>query len=195
MALPTMVKELMSMGMVRLPSPVQLFCALLIAPNISRGDVEVVLAQTFGPLVLRSTPLPFTQTTYYAHEMGEGLTRVYLAFDPLISIAELAAVKHTTNRLEALWAVHGGQRRVNLDPGYLNLAKVVLATTKDYAHRLYIGAGMFAEVTLSYRQKSFQPLDWTYPDYRLPTTLTFFNQLREHYKARLRSAGPLSPAP
>jgi hypothetical protein len=190
-----MVKELMGMGTVRLPAPVQCFCALLIAPSIPWSDVETVLAQTFGALVLRSPPLPFTQTTYYEREMGNGLTRVYLAFDPLISMAELATVKHTTNRLEAIWAAPGGQRRVNLDPGYLDLAKVVLATTKDYAHRLYIGAGMFAEVTLHYRQKSFQPWDWTYPDYRLPTTLTFFNQLREHYKARLRSACPLSSAP
>lgn len=183
------------MGVIRLPSPVQLFCALLVAPGIPSGAVETVLEQTFGAMTLRSTPLPFTQTTYYEREMGEGLTRVYIAFDPLISIAELAAVKHTTNRLEAIWAADGGQRRVNLDPGYLDLAKVVLATTKDYTHRLYIGAGMFAEVTLHYRQKSFQPWDWTYPDYRLPTTLNFFNQLREHYKAQLRSACSRSSAP
>jgi hypothetical protein len=157
------------------------------APSVSSGTVETVLEQTFGPLTLRSVSIPFTQTTYYQHEMGEGLTRVYIAFDPLISMAELATVKHTTNRFEVMWAAHGGQRRVNLDPGYLDLAKVVLATTKDYAHRLYIGAGMFAEVTLRYQRQGFQPWDWTYPDYRVPTTLTFFNQLREQYKVQLRA--------
>lgn len=176
------------MGVVHLPPPVKLFCALLVAPSIASENVETVLEQSFGAIMLRSARLPFTQTTYYAHEMGERLTRVYVAFDPLVSIAELAAVKHTTNRLEAIWAINGKRRRVNLDPGYLDLAKVVLATTKDYTHRLYIGAGMFAEVTLQYHQKSFQPWNWTYPDYRLPTTLTFFNQLREHYRAQLRSA-------
>jgi hypothetical protein len=176
------------MGAVHLPAPVKLFCALLLAPGISYGDVATVLEQTFGAITLRSVPQPFTQTTYYEREMGKGLTRVYIAFDPLICITELAAAKHTTNRLEALWTTDRGQRRVNLDPGYLNLAKVVLATTKDYTHRLYIGAGMFAEVTLQYRHRSFQPWDCTYPDYRLATTLAFFNQLRECYKAQLPPA-------
>jgi hypothetical protein len=175
------------MGVVHPPSSVKLFCALLVAPSISIEAVEAVLEQTFGTITLRSTPILFTHTTYYQHEMGEGLTRIYIAFDPLISMAELAIVKHTTNRFETIWAAHGGQRRVNLDPGYLDLAKVVLATTKDYAHRLYIGAGMFAEVTLRYQRHGFQPWDWTYPDYRMPTALTFFNQLREQYKVQLRA--------
>jgi len=90
-----------------------------------------------------------------------------------------------TNRLEARWSTAHGQRRVNIDPGYLDLAKVVLASTKDYNHRLYIGDGIFAEVTLCYRQHAFQAWAWTYPDYRVPTTLTFFHQLRELYKHQL----------
>jgi len=174
------------MGVVHQPAQVKLFCALLLAPGIVQAEVEGTLQQYFGPIVLRSQPFPFTQTAYYSREMGEDLTRLYLAFDPLLGIAELAAVKHTTNRLESGWAVVPGQRRVNLDPGYLDLAKVVLASTKDHAHRLYIGAGIFAEVTLRYWQRSFQPWEWTYPDYRLPVTLAFFNQLRKSYKAQLR---------
>jgi len=172
------------MGTVHPPAQVKLFCALLVAPTISVDEVETVLAQTYGAIVLRSTPMPFTQTTYYACEMGSTLTRLYLAFDPLISIAALAAVKHMTNRLEAMWSTPQGQRRVNIDPGYLDLAKVVLASTKDHSHRLYIGDGMFAEVTLRYRQHAFQPWEWTYPDYRVPATLTFFQQLRELYKTQ-----------
>ena len=175
-----------TLGVVRQPAQVKLFCALLLAPSVAQTEVEHVLQQCFGTIVLRSQPFPFTQTSYYSGEMGEDLIRLYLAFDPLIGIAELAAVKHTTNDLESRWAMAPGLRRVNLDPGYLDLAKVVLASTKDHAHRLYIGSGIFAEVTLRYRQKSFQPWDWTYPDYRLPVTLTFFNQLREYYKAQLR---------
>ena len=178
------------MGSVRPPAQVKLFCALLIAPTISLHEVETVLAQTYGTIVLRTTPLPFTQTTYYEREMGPHLTRMYVAFDPLIDIATLATVKHTTNRLEATWYTVQGQRRINIDPGYLDLAKVVLASTKDHSHRLYIGDGMFAEVTLRYRQHAFQPWEWTYPDYRLPATLVFFQQLRELYKAQLRRCGP-----
>jgi hypothetical protein len=128
--------------------------------------------------------------------MGAELIRLFVAFAPLITMAELTTIKHTTNTLEAILADALGQRRVNLDPGYLDRAKVVLATTKDHAHRLYIGAGLFAEVTLRYRQKEFQPWEWTYPDYRSPATLAFFNQLRELYKAQLRQTrasgiGPL----
>jgi hypothetical protein len=174
------------MGTARLPSPVKLFCALLLAPTISADEVEAVIVQHYSIIALRSPLIPFTQTTYYNREMGPGLTRLYIAFEPLVSMAEFAAVKHATNRLEATWCTASGQRRVNLDPGYLDLAKVVLASTKDHGHRIYIGAGIFAEVTLRYRHKSFQPWEWTYPDYRLPTTVAFFNQLRELYKAQLR---------
>jgi len=175
------------MGTVHPPTQVKLFCALLVAPAIAVNDVETVMTQTYGAIVLRSTPMPFTQTTYYEHEMGANLTRLYIAFDPLISIAALATVKHLTNHLEARWATPQGQRRVNIDPGYLDLAKVVLASTKDHSHRLYIGDGIFAEVTLRYRQHAFQPWEWTYPDYRVPATLTFFQRLRELYKCQLRS--------
>jgi hypothetical protein len=173
------------MGIIHLPAPVNLFCGLLLAPTINPDTVETVLVQHYGPIVLRSAPIPFTQTTYYDREMGPGLTRQYIAFEPCIAMDTLADIKHTTNRLEAMWATAAGQRQVNLDPGYLDLAKVVLASTKDYAHRLYIGRGIFAEITLRYWHKSFQPWEWTYPDYRLPVTLDFFQTLRTLYKTRL----------
>lgn len=174
------------MGTVQPPVQVKLFCALLIAPTLSINEVETVLVETYGSIVLCSTPRPFTQTTYYEREMGANLTRLYVAFDPLISIAALATVKHMTNNLETRWSRARGQRRVNIDPGYLDLAKVVLASTKDHSHRLYIGDGIFAEVTLRYRQHAFQPWEWTYPDYRVPATLTFFHQLRALYKCQLQ---------
>ena len=173
------------MGTVHPPGQVKLFCALLVAPTLPIDEVESVLAETYGGIVLRSTPMPFTQTTYYEHEMGANLTRLYVAFDPLISIAALTTVKHVTNQLETTWSQPQGRRRVNIDPGYLDLAKVVLASTKDHSHRLYIGDGIFAEVTLRYRQHTFQSWEWTYPDYRIPATLTFFHQLRELYKCQL----------
>jgi hypothetical protein len=153
---------------------------------LSLNEIESDLAETYGVIVLRSTPMTFTQTTYYEREMGTNLTRLYVAFDPLVSIAALAAVKHMTSRLEARWSTPQGQRRVNIDPGYLDLAKVVLASTKDHSHRLYIGDGIFAEVTLRYRQHAFQSWAWTYPDYQVPATLTFFHQLRALYKRQLR---------
>ena len=183
------------MGALRQPAPVNLFCALLYAPDFPLAECERILQQHFGTIILRSEPFPFTQTTYYNREMGEGLQRLYVAFAPLMVMAELAAVKHLTNHLEVQWATASGQRRVNLDPGYLDLAKVVLASTKDHAHRLYIGGGIYAEVTLRYGRKQFQPWEWTYPDYRLPSTQTFFEQLRRHYQAQLRrSTSPCQQA-
>lgn len=174
------------MGQVRNPAPVKFFCGLLMAPAIPQVEVEHALEHAFGPVVLRSPLLPFTQTSYYEQEMGSQLLRRYIAFEPLRGVGELAEAKHLTNELERLWSAAGEHRQVNLDPGYLDLAKVVLATTKDYTHRLYIGAGMYAEVTLHYHRNSYQPWEWTYPDYREPTALTFFNQLREMYKTQLR---------
>src|SRR5215470_1029385 len=175
------------MGTVHPPAQVKLFCALLVAPTLPVDEVETVLAETYGVIALRSVPTPFIQTTYYEREMGTNLTRLYIAFDPLVSIGMLAAVKHMTNRLEARWSTSHGQRRVNIDPGYLDLAKVVLASTKDHSHRLYIGDGIFAEVTLRYRQHAFQPWEWTYPDYRVPSTLTSFHQLRALYQRQRRA--------
>jgi hypothetical protein len=175
------------MGTVHPSVPVKLFCALLVAPSFPLEEIATALAETYGVIVLRSTPMLFTQTTYYEREMGTNLTRLYVACDPLVSIADLPTVKHTTNKLEARWSTAQGQRRVNIDPGYLDLAKVVLASTKDHSHRLYIGDGIFAEVTLRYRQHAFQPWEWTYPDYRVPATLTFFHQLRALYKRQLRA--------
>lgn len=174
------------MGVAQYPPQVQLFCGLLVAPSIAPGEVEDILQQQFGPIILRSQAFPFVHTAYYRREMGDGLTRLYVAFAPLIHITSLAATKHTTNRLEGLWATAAGQRQANLDPGYLDLSKVVLASTKNHAHRLYIGAGIYAEVTLRYRQKSFQAWEWTYPDYQLPITVSFFNQLRALYQTQLR---------
>jgi uncharacterized protein DUF4416 len=175
------------MGTVHPPAQVKLFCAILVAPIFPLDEIKTALAETYGVIVLCSTPMPFTQTNYYEREMGTDLTRLYVAFDPLVSIADLATVKHMTNKLEARWATPQGQRRVNIDPGYLDLAKVVLASTKDHSHRLYIGDGIFAEVTLRYRQHAFQPWEWTYPDYRAPATLTFFHQLRALYQRQLRA--------
>ncbi len=175
------------MGRVRPPVPVIYFCALLHAPSIAQAEVESVLEVHFGSIVFRSANIPFTQTTYYEREMGSNLTRLYLGFAPLRSMGDLAAIKHTTNQLETQWAIDDC-RLVNIDPGYLDHAKVVLVTTKDYSHRLYIGGGMYAEVTLQYRNKSYQPWEWTYPDYRQPVALDFFNRLRDVYKRQLQES-------
>ncbi len=129
-----------------------------------------------------SEPFEFTETNYYAATMGADLKKQFLAFETLIDSSELAGIKRQTNDLEAEYAAlgpHPEPRPLNLDPGYITPAKLVLASTKDHAHRIYLRDGIFAEVTLAYRQRRWQPLEWTYPDYRRDDFQQFFTRCRE----------------
>lgn len=175
------------MGAIRLPSSVKLICGMIAADTQLFAEAETALTERFGVVDLRSDVLPFDFTTYYHKEMGAPLYRQFVAFERLIDPAILPDVKRWTNELEERLAiVRDGQirRRINLDPGYVTAAKLVLATTKDHAHRLYLRDGIFAEVTLTFRDKSFQPMDWTYPDYRTAGYLMFFNAVRANYAGR-----------
>jgi hypothetical protein len=138
------------------------------------------LKKIFGRIDLESGPIDFNYTHYYEKEMGAGLKRRFISFGKLIPIQDLYRIKLYTNRLEAKFS-NSGKRQVNIDPGYVDLAKLVLASTKDYAHRIYLRKGIFAEITLSYRSNSFVPNDWTYPDYRSQEYIDIFNKVRKLY--------------
>ncbi|MCS6861756.1 MAG: DUF4416 family protein [Abditibacteriales bacterium] len=172
------------MGAIRLPSPVKLICGMIAADPQRFAEAEAALTERFGAVDMRSDVLPFDLTTYYYKEMGAPLFRQFIAFEQFIDPSTLPDVKRWTNTLEERFAaVRDGQtcRRINLDPGYVNAAKLILATTKDHAHRVYLRDGIFAEVTLTFRSQSFQPMDWTYPDYRTAAYITFFNAVRARY--------------
>ncbi len=135
-----------------------------------------------GPIAFASDAFDFTETDYYTPTMGTDLKKQFLAFEQLIDPADIAQVKRQTNEWEADYAALGHlaePRPLNLDPGYITPAKLVLASTKDHAHRIYLRDGIYAEVTLAYRQKKWQPLDWTYPDYRREDYQRFFTQCRD----------------
>jgi hypothetical protein len=142
------------------------------------------LIAQFGPLDYESILMPWGFTDYYTKELGENLLRKFLAFERLIDPERLAEIKLFTNQLEGKFSQEGA-RRINLDPGYLDSAKVVLATTKNRDHRIYIGQGVFAEVTLHFRGKSFRAWEWTYPDYATPEYIAIFNQIRRLYRGQL----------
>jgi hypothetical protein len=133
----------------------------------------------------------FDSTDYYELEMGEGLRRQFVSFEKLIDPGELAQQKLLSNELERGICYECGlppdQRRVNLDPGYLSLSKLVLATTKDYSHRLYLRDGIYAESTLHYEDGRWMGWPWTYPDYAGGQYHEFFGQVRELYKAKLNA--------
>ena len=148
------------------------------------------LGELFGEVELETGPLPFGFTGYYRDEMGEGLQRWFLCFRRLIGQHEIAAVKHLTNALEAEVAAAGQwpvPRPVNLDPGYVTLGKLVLATTKDQAHRIAVGPDMYAEVTLRFSGGHFVPNEWTYADYRQESYVEFFAAVRGMLVEDIRS--------
>jgi hypothetical protein len=172
----------------RTPAP-----ALLVVAAFSRHEQALEWARSrleglFGPVALAGEPYAFCQTTYYEPTMGPGLRKQLLAFERPVSPDCLPEVKLRTNALEAELAAAGTfpePRPLNLDPGLLTLGKFLLATTKDQSHRVYLGRGIFAEVTLRYRDGAFEPWPWTYADYREPHVLAFLAQARELYRGRL----------
>ncbi len=102
----------------------------------------------------------------------------------------LEKTKHLTNDLEKKFLhPNTDRRRVNLDPGYVSAAKLVLASTKDHIHRIYLKDGIYAETTLRMEKKTFRPWQWTYPDYRTEKYIEIFNEIRRIYMEQLRSGG------
>lgn len=177
------------MGAIRPPQPVKLLLPMLAAEADLLAAVEADLAARWGAIDYRSALLPFAHTDYYAREFGPSLLRRFLAFERLIDPGELAAIKRATNEIEARWS-QGERRRVNLDPGYLTQAKLVLATTKNQAHRIYLGQGIYAEVTLLYRDGAWRPLPWTYPDYASAAYHAILSEIRALLGLQLRAARP-----
>ncbi|HEY2989297.1 MAG TPA: DUF4416 family protein [Candidatus Binatia bacterium] len=181
------------MGTAREPKPVKLFVALLAAEENFFPPVENDLGALFGPVESASRVFRWAVTNYYEREMGSGLFRRFLSFGPLIAPEALAEIKHQTRSIEDGYQRAEGagrRRRVNIDPGYLDAGKVVLASTKDAAHRIYLRAGIYAELTLLYYDGAFHPFGYTYPDYLWPETAEFLAALRSRYLEQLKQNGP-----
>jgi hypothetical protein len=138
------------------------------------------LRKKFGKIDFESADIDFNYTDYYEAEMGKGLRRRLISFTKLIPIQDLYRIKLYADRLETKFLTFKC-RQVNIDPGYMDLAKLVLATTKDYAHRIFLRKGIFAEITLSFRGDSFSANAWTYPDYCSKEYIDIFNQIRKLY--------------
>jgi hypothetical protein len=167
------------------PSPAKLVIGLFMQDKSLLTPVAETLAEAFGPVDLVSGWLPFDFTSYYEPEMGAPLFRRLLAFESLIPQEDLPAVKLKTNALE-LDHSEGDHRRINIDPGYLLLERFVLATGKNYAHRIYIGKNIYADLTLTYSKGEYQTLPWTYPDYASPEIRQFLLQARHKYSMELK---------
>ena len=176
------------MGKPKKPNPVKLFAGVLTGYPETISDVKDELESLFGGVDGGSQLFPFEYTDYYGDEMGSRLKKKFFSFQPLVSPEELAEIKLRTNELERDLAGRLDTevaRPVNIDPGYVGLSKMVLATTKNYSHRIYLERGIYAEVTLKYENGSYKPLPWTYPDYRSEEYLKFFQDIRGRYSDQL----------
>ncbi len=151
--------------------------------------VQDQAARHWGPIALASPVFSFDQTDYYASTMGSDLKKILLAFQRLVPPTSLVELKHQAGRWEVEYqrvCSHPEPRPLNLDPGYLTQAKLVLATTKDRDHRLYLGRGIFAEVTLGYqRGRGWVARPWTYPDYQSPAYHAFLTRCRDYLRRRI----------
>ncbi len=154
------------------------------------SDVFEILENAFGAIDFKTEPFLFEFSKYYDKEMGEIKYRQYISFKKLVCAEDLSGIKIYANEIEKKFAVSRGsgtcfRRNINIDPGYIELGKLVLASTKNYTHRIYVGKGIYAEPTLQFLKKTFAPWPFSYPDYSDKFAVDFFNTVRAHYKIQL----------
>ncbi len=174
------------------PQPAKLVVGLIINSRTLFDDVSRDLCRLFGNIDMRSPWVAFDYTNYYNTEMGSPLYRRLLAFEKLVAQEELAGIKHQTNAVEKRFA-REDRRQVNIDPGILLYERFVLATGKNYAHRIYIGQNIYADLTLIFQKGGYQVLPWTYPDYAADEMRAFLLQVRSKYahdRSLVRPADP-----
>ncbi len=173
------------MGEVKEHKPVKLVIGMFTNRLELFQETLKTLEKKFGPVDYESPLLPFNKTNHYKEEFGKNLKRKFYSFKKLIKAEDLAKIKIFTNSLEKKFSEEGN-RSINLDPGYFTPAKLVLATTKDYQHRIYHEKGIYGEVTLRYKKEGFIPWEWTYPDYRTKKYIKIFNHIRKIYMEQLK---------
>jgi len=173
------------MGRIRLPEKVCLITAVCYQHEQMKQNVVDRLQSVYGPPAHVSATIDFYHTQYYLKEMGTSLKKQYIAFDTHIDPALLADIKIVTNDLEEQFS-DNGKRTVNIDPGYIELAKLILASTKNFSHRIYIGKGIYGDVQLYWKHGQFLTNPWTYPDYKEPQVLDFFTNVRNEYWQTLK---------
>jgi hypothetical protein len=179
------------MGQIEKSLPVKLIASIFTQKDHLFEIAEKILEKKFGPVDLRSPILYFTQTRYYEEEFGSNLKRRFISFERLIGPDSLWKIKLITNKIEDKFA-KDKKRQFNLDPGYISQSNLVLASTKNYSHRLYIKKDIYEEITLIYRDKTFHALPWTYPDYQSKECIDIFIKIRENLKLQLKSHARLS---
>ncbi len=169
----------------REPKPSKLLIGAFMKDKSLFQDIFSRLVDQFGPADMISPWLPFDYTSYYEPEMGAPLYRRAAAFKQLIAQERLPEIKLFTNSVESGFT-ESKKRRVNIDPGYMTPERFVLATGKNFTHRIYIGRGVYADLTLVYQRGAFEGLPWTYPDYLNERMLKFLYLVRNKYRIDMK---------
>lgn len=174
------------MGKILKTKPVKFIIGFIFKEQDTFNKAKIALIKNLGKIDFESQALAFNYTDYYEKELGKGLKRSFCSFKKLIRPDELSKIKTLTNKIEQKLSKNN-KRMINLDPGYIDLAKLVLASSKDYSHRIYLNNGVFAEITLVFKGKSFMPHEWTYPDYKTEEYIEIFNKIRGIYAAQIKN--------
>ena len=171
------------------PPPARLVISAIYREERNFEEAVPRVSAAVGPVRPAGGRLPFDFTGYYGKEMGAPLFRRFLAAENAVPRGALPAAKVAMESIEREMA-EGGRRTVNLDPGLLTAENFILATGKNYAHRIYLGNGVFADLTLVYRKGEFHPLPWTYPDYASGEIRSLLREIRrEHLGGAAGGAG------
>lgn len=173
------------MSKLKSPEPVKLISSIFSADRDLLAEALKELSSKYGVVDFVSEFILFDYTDYYEKEMGQTLVRRFVSFEDLIRPESLPEVKTFANGVEERFSSNG-KRKVNIDPGYISQYHLILATGKGFAHRPYLKDGVHADLTLIYRNKTFQPLEWTYPDYAEKKIIGMFNRIRGKYLLQLK---------
>lgn len=173
------------MGRILKPHPGRLIVSAIYSTLGPMLEAVLEIEKKYGRVVFETEEIDFLHTTYYREEMGDNLKRKFFSFENPVERDKLPDIKCWTNKLEEKFGERSGDfvfRKVNLDPGIITPANLVLASTKDFSHRIYLRDGIYAEVTLLYEKRKFKSLPWTYPDYTEPEILEFLERIRNTMK-------------
>ena len=173
------------MGKIKKPLKVKLVISAITNDEKLIEKVKNDIIENFGDIEEISEKFIFNHTDYYEEEMGRNLFRKFIVLKNLMDRENIAEVKIITNKIEEKYS-ENGKRRINLDPGYISLENFILFTTKNYTHRIYLEKGIYADLTLIFQNKKFNPLPWTYPDYSEETIRNYLKKIREGYKNQLK---------
>lgn len=165
--------------------PVRLIAGLIYSDQVDHLAVLGQLEKKFGKIEFESETFLFNHTDYYRKEMGQDLKRGFVSFARSVLPDSLKDAKLTAGKVESKFANDAGGRMVNIDPGTVSLANLVLVSTKDFNHRIYLGDGIYGEVTMIYQDKAFQALPWTYPDYKRTEVADFLLRVRSSLKEEI----------